>query len=290
MYDLTSPSVIKNLCDSFGFLFKKSYGQNFLTDGEVLFGIAKSAGTDGVLEIGPGFGTLTAALATVAKKVVSVELDETLRPVLKETLAGFSNVSVHYGDIMKTDIKKLINEEFSGMQVSVAANLPYYVTTPILMKLLEEKLSFSSIVIMVQKEVAERIVAKPGKKDYGALTLAVSYYADAEITDLVPAAKFIPAPKVDSAVVKMTLLPSPPVDAPERDYFRLVKASFSQRRKTLLNALANSGLYGGKEKIRGILEDMGYDSNVRGETLSMHEFSDLAIKLNDIKEKNSDGK
>ncbi len=290
MYDLTSPSVIKNLCDSFGFSFKKSYGQNFLTDGEVLFGIAKSAGTDGVLEIGPGFGTLTAALATVAKKVVSVELDETLRPVLKETLAGFSNVSVHYGDIMKTDIKKLINEEFSGMQVSVAANLPYYVTTPILMKLLEEKLSFSSIIIMVQKEVAERIVAKPGKKDYGALTLAVSYYADAEITDLVPAAKFIPAPKVDSAVVKLTLLPSPPVDAPERDYFRLVKASFSQRRKTLLNALANSGLYGGKEKIREILEDMGYDSNVRGETLSMHEFSDLAIKLNDIKEKNSDGK
>ncbi len=290
MYDLTSPSVIKHLCDSFGFSFKKSYGQNFLTDKDVLFNIAKEAGTDGVLEIGPGFGTLTAALATEAKKVVSVELDESLKPVLKETLAGFSNVSVRYGDIMKTDLKKLLEEEFTGLPVSVAANLPYYVTTPILMKLLEEKLPFSNIVIMVQKEVAERIVAKPGKKDYGALTLAVSYYAEARITDFVPAAKFIPAPKVDSAVVALKLLPSPPIEAPEKDYFRLVKASFSQRRKTLLNALTNSGLYGGKERIRGILEDMGYDANVRGETLSMQEFSDLAIRLNDIKEKNSDGK
>lgn len=290
MYDLTSPAVIKHLCDCFGFSFKKSYGQNFLTDKDVLFGIAKSAGKDGVLEIGPGFGTLTAALATEAAKVVSVELDESLRPVLKETLAGFSNVSVRFGDIMKTDIGKLIEEEFADMPVSVAANLPYYVTTPILMKLLEEKLPFKSIVIMVQKEVAERIVAKPGKKDYGALTLAVSYYATAEITDFVPASKFIPAPKVDSAVVKLKLLQSPPIEASERDYFRLVKASFSQRRKTLLNALSNSGFYGGKEKIREALESMGYDVNVRGETLSMQEFSDLAIKLNDIKEKNSDGK
>lgn len=290
MYDLTSPSVIKHLCDSFGFSFKKSYGQNFLTDKDVLFRIAGEAGSGGILEIGPGFGTLTAALAAEAEKVVSVELDESLRPVLKETLAGFDNITVRYGDIMKTDIKKLIEEEFSDMSVSVAANLPYYVTTPILMKLLEEKLPFKNIVIMVQKEVAERIAAKPGKKDYGALTLAVSYYAEASITDYVPASKFIPAPKVDSAVVKLELLPSAPIEAKEKDYFRLVKASFSQRRKTLLNALSNSGFYGGKERIREVLENMGYDANVRGETLSMQEFSDLAIKLNDIKEKNSDGK
>lgn len=280
MYDLTSPSVIRHLCDEHGFSFKKSFGQNFLTDKDVLFDIAEAADAEGILEIGPGFGTLTAALAQKAKKVVSVELDRSLEPVLAETLAGFDNITLHFNDIMKTDIAQLIDEELEDMEVSVAANLPYYVTTPILMKLLEGKYRFKNIVIMVQKEVADRIVAKPGKKDYGALTLAVGYYAEASIIDSVPAEKFIPSPKVDSAVVALKILRAPPIEADEKDYFRLVKAAFSQRRKTLLNALANSGAYGGKENIKAVLEQMGYDTNVRGETLSMKEFSDLAIKFN----------
>lgn len=282
MYDLTSPSVIKHLCSVHGFTFKKSYGQNFLTDKDVLFDIADAALGDGILEIGPGFGSLTAALAAKGKKVVSVELDESLKPVLSETLAGYDNVKIIFDDIMKTDIRKIISEEFEGMSISVAANLPYYVTTPILMKLLEEELPFLNIVIMVQKEVAERIVAKPGKKDYGALTLAAAYYSVPEIIGCVPAGKFIPAPKVDSAIVSLKLLPSPPISASRKSFFKLVKAAFAQRRKTLLNALSNSGAYGGKEDIKQVLEKMGYDANVRGETLSMQEFSDLAIEFDKI--------
>lgn len=279
MYDLTSPEVIRHICNEFGFSFKKGFGQNFLTDADVLKAIAEAAGEEGVLEIGPGFGTLTAFLGNRAKKVVSIEIDTTLEPVLKTTLAGFDNVKIHFADVMKTNLKELIENEFSGMSLSVAANLPYYVTSPILMKLLEEKLPFESITVMVQKEVAERIVAKPGGKDYGALTLAVSYYADAEIIATVPAASFVPAPKVDSAVVKMTLLKNPPIDAPEKDYFRLVKASFAQRRKTMINALSNAGCYGSKDEIRSILESMGYDANLRGETLSMEEFSEIAKRF-----------
>lgn len=279
MYDLTSPAVIKYLCEKHGFSFKKGYGQNFLTDSEVLSNIAKAAETEGILEIGPGFGTLTSFLAETAEKVVCVEIDESLKPVLTETLVGSDNIKILFEDIMKTDLKKLLEDEFSGMNVSVAANLPYYVTTPILMKLLEAKLPFKNIIIMVQKEVAERIVAKPGKKDYGALSLAVSYYAEARIIENVPAEKFIPKPKVDSSVVAMKLLDKAPVEAPEKDYFKLVKAAFSQRRKTLVNALSNSGAYGDKDRIRKILESIGYDPNIRGEVLSMQEFSDLAIKL-----------
>ena len=279
MYDLTSPSVIRHLCDEFGFSFKKGFGQNFLTDADVLLSIAEAAGSEGVLEIGPGFGTLTAVLGNRAKKVVSIEIDRTLEPVLKTTLAGFDNIKIHFADVMKTDLKELINEEFPGMSLSVAANLPYYVTSPILMKLLEEKLPFENIVVMVQKEVAERIVAKPGTKDYGALTLAVSYYAEAEIITTVPAESFVPAPKVDSAVVSMKLLKEPPIDAPEKDYFRLVKASFAQRRKTMLNALSNAGFYGSKDDIKAVLEGLGYDSNLRGETLSMEEFSEIAKRF-----------
>ncbi len=283
MYDLTSPEVIRHLCNEFGFLFKKGFGQNFLTDADVLMAIADAAGEEGILEIGPGFGTLTAFLGNKAKKVVSIEIDTTLEPVLKTTLAGFDNITIRFADVMKTDLKELISEEFTGMKLSVAANLPYYVTSPILMKLLEEKLPFESIVVMVQKEVAERIVAKPGTKDYGALTLAVSYYADAEIIATVPAESFVPAPKVDSAVVKMTLLKKPPVDAPEKDYFRLVKASFAQRRKTMINALSNAGCYGGKDDIRSVLESLGYDANLRGETLSMEEFSIIAKRFIPLK-------
>ncbi len=283
MYDLTNPNVIKHLCDEFGFSFKKGFGQNFLTDASILKKIADAAESDGILEIGPGFGTLTAVLGSYAKKVVSLEIDTTLEPVLKTTLVGFDNVKIVFSDVMKTDLKKLLEDEFKDMNVSVAANLPYYLTSPILMKLLEEKLPFRNIVVMVQKEVADRIVAKAGTKDYGALTLAISYYAKAEIIADVPKESFVPAPKVDSAVVKLTLLDTPPIDAPEKDYFKLVKASFAQRRKTMLNALSNSNNYGSKEDIKKVLEEAGYDSNLRGETLSMQEFSDLALRLGEIR-------
>lgn len=276
MYDLTSPAVIRHLCDAFGFSFKKSYGQNFLTDASVLLRIAKEAGEDGVLEIGPGFGSLTAALAQRAKKVVSVELDETLAPILQVTLAGFDNIDLVFSDIMKTDVNALLKEHFGNMPVSVAANLPYYVTTPILMRLLEEKLPFRDIVVMVQKEVAERIVASPGGKDYGALTLAVSYYAEPSIIAHVPAESFVPSPKVDSAVVKMHLRNAPPIGAEEAKYFAVVKAAFAQRRKTLANALANAGRFGDKQTVTELLESLGIHPSTRGETLSMEAFSEIA--------------
>ncbi len=278
-YDLTSPSVVKHLCEAFGFSFKKSFGQNFLTDGTVLRRISEEAKGEGILEIGPGFGTLTTFLSEQAEKVVSVEIDQTLEKVLNITLEDCDNVKLLFEDILKTDVKSILENEFKNMQVNVAANLPYYVTTPILMKLLEGKYSFNKIVVMVQKEVADRIVAKPGKKDYGALSLAVSYFAEAEIITNVPADKFIPSPKVDSAVVSMTLLSKPPIKANEKTYFKVIKAAFAQRRKTLLNALSNSGAFGNKERIKMILEELGYDLNTRGETLSMEQFSDLAEKL-----------
>lgn len=283
MYDLTSPAVIRHLCEQYGFTLKKAFGQNFLTDADVLRSIADASGKDGILEIGPGFGTLTAMLASHAGKVVSVELDTTLAPVLETTLAGFDNIKIRFEDIMKTDITALLNEEFSGMPVSVAANLPYYVTTPILMKLLEGRYPFETIVVMVQKEVADRMVAKPGTKDYGALTLAVLYYTEAVVIDTVPAGKFVPAPKVDSAVVSMKVRRNSPIAAPEKAYFSLVKAAFAQRRKTLLNGLANAGSFGDKETIKRVLTSLGYHLNLRGETLSMKEFSDIANAFERIK-------
>lgn len=278
MYDLTSPKVISELCKHYGFSFKKSYGQNFLTDSSVLFKIAEEAGKEGVLEIGPGFGTLTAALAQKAEKVVSVEIDQTLDRVLKDTLAGFDNIKIKFEDIMKTDIEKLISEEFPNKKVSVAANLPYYVTTPILMKLLEGEYPFEKIIVMVQKEVAERIVAKPGGKDYGAITLAVEYYSEPEIIAYVPAESFVPSPKVDSAVVSMRIRSKPPVDVDKKMFFRVVKASFAQRRKTLANSLANGGICS-KEKLNEITEKMGYDGNVRGETLGIEDFAYITNEL-----------
>ncbi len=245
-----------------------------------MFKIAREAGENGILEIGPGFGALTAALAQRAKKVVSVELDEALAPVLKATLAGFDNVELVFSDIMKINIQALLKTHFGTMPVSVAANLPYYVTTPILMRLLEEKLPFTDIVVMVQKEVAERIVASPGGKEYGALTLAVSYYAEPSIIAYVPKESFIPSPKVDSAVVKMHLRTAPPIHAEENAYFSLVKAAFSQRRKTLANALVNAGRFGDKNTVIEVLERLGLDASVRGETLSMQMFSDIAEAFN----------
>lgn len=279
MYDLTDPKIIKYLCKKYGFTFSKSMGQNFITDAGVLMRMAERAteGVGGVIEIGPGFGSLTAALATKAEKVTAVELDRRLAPVLGETLSGFNNIEIIWDDCLKVDMRALLEGRYAGMRVSVAANLPYYITTPILMELLESRLPFKRITVMVQKEVAERLCASPGGKDYGAVTVAAQYYSEPEITEIVPASSFIPAPKVDSAVVAMELRSRPPVEPKdEKLFFSLVKAAFSQRRKTLVNALANSGKFGSKELAAAGVASLGLGESVRGEALGVKDFSDLA--------------
>ncbi|MCD8048255.1 MAG: 16S rRNA (adenine(1518)-N(6)/adenine(1519)-N(6))-dimethyltransferase RsmA [Clostridia bacterium] len=278
MLDLTNIEVIKYLCRKHGFRFSKDMGQNFLTDDSVIDAISADVceDCDSVLEIGPGFGCLTAALGQRAKKVVSLELDERLKPVLDETLAGFSNVEIIWGDCMKADIGKIIAEKLEG-RVSVAANLPYYITTPIIMRLIEGNFGFKKIVVMVQKEVAERFCAEPGGKEYGAVTLGVGYRAEARVILNVGKEKFIPSPKVDSAVVEMTMLDEPRVSPKdEKLFFALIKAAFSQRRKTLSNALSNAGKFGSKENIASAIEAIGKDASVRGERLSIEEFAQLA--------------
>ncbi len=279
MYDLTDPKIIKSLCARFGFTFSKGMGQNFITDPSVLMNIAARAtdGADGVIEIGPGFGSLTAALASKAEKVTAIELDRRLEPVLKETLAGFNNIDIIWRDCLKVDFNELLNTRFAGMSVSVAANLPYYITTPILMNLIESRCPFRRIIVMVQKEVAQRLCAAPGGKDYGAVTVTTQYYTKPEILEIVPASSFIPAPKVDSAVVSLELRGEPAVKIKnEKIFFALVKAAFSQRRKTLVNCLMSSGKFGGKETIERAISSLGKDLRLRGETLSIEEFAFLS--------------
>jgi len=279
MYNLTDPKIIKYLCSKYGFTFAKSMGQNFITDESVPIAMADavSENAQGVIEIGPGFGVLTAALAQNAEKVISIELDKRLEKVLEETLAGFSNISFIWEDCLKVDLKELMETEFSGMDVSVAANLPYYITTPIIMNLLESRLPFKKIVVMIQKEVAERLCAKPGSKDYGAITVTTQYFSKPEIIKKVPAGAFIPAPKVDSAVVSMEILDTPSVTPKdEKLFFKLIKAAFSQRRKTLVNALSSSGAFGSKEDVTRAVESVGLSPTVRGEALSVEEFCRLS--------------
>ena len=283
MYELTDPKIIKYLCSKYGFTFAKSMGQNFITDASVPAIMAKEAteNSQGVIEIGPGFGVLTAALATNAEKVVSIELDKRLQRVLNETLGGFSNISFIWEDCLKIDLKELIETEFSDMEVSVAANLPYYITTPIIMNLLESRLPFKKIVVMIQKEVAQRLCANPGGKDYGAISVATQYFSKPQIIKNVPAGAFIPAPKVDSAVVSMEILDTPSV-TPENEklFFKLVKAAFSQRRKTLVNALSGSGAFGTKEEIIKAVETIGLSPTIRGEALSIEKFCELSDYFN----------
>ncbi len=291
MLDLTNIEVIKYLCNKYGFKFSKDMGQNFLTDSSVIDAISAAAceGTDGVIEIGPGFGCLTAALGQRCKRVVSIELDNRLEKVLSETLAGFDNIKILWEDCMKADIGKIICEEFEG-DVSVAANLPFYITPPIVMKLLECYYGFKKIIIMVQKEVAERFCAAPGGKEYGAVTLGVQYRADCKVICNVGKEKFIPSPKVDSAVIEMTILENPKVcPKSEKLFFRVVKAAFAQRRKTLVNSLANAGCFGSKEAVLNAVKELGKDENVRGEKLSMEEFCRLSDIFFDALENNGNG-
>lgn len=278
--DLTSPKTIKSIQTQFGFTFKKGLGQNFLTSRAVLEDIADAAEIDGgVLEIGPGFGVLTRELCKTADKVVSVEIDERLLEVLEYTLADCDNVKIVNEDILKTDLRCLIDSEFGGKRISVAANLPYYITTPVISRLLEERLPIKNIVVMVQKEVALRLQAKPSTKDYGAVTVMCRYFSDPEIITTVPAGLFVPPPKVDSAVLRLRILDEPRVKVKdEKIFFRTVKAAFSQRRKTLLNCLAaNFNL--SKDELAEILTNINIDPKRRGETLDMNEFARLSDAL-----------
>lgn len=278
--DLTSPKTIKSIQNQFGFTFKKGLGQNFLTSHDVLDEIVTAAEIDGgVVEVGPGFGVLTRELSEAADKVVSIELDERLLEVLNYTLSDCGNVKIVNGDVLKLDLKKLLEEEFPNQKVSFAANLPYYITTPIITRLLEERLPIKNIVVMVQKEVAMRLQAKPATKDYGAITLLCKYYTEPELITVVPAGLFVPPPKVDSAVLKLRVLDKPRVTVKnEKIFFRVIKAAFSQRRKTLLNCLV-SGFDFTKDELAVILQSAGIDGTRRGETLSIEEFAELSDKI-----------
>lgn len=278
VYDLTSPRVIKDIASRFDFTFSKGLGQNFLTDPSVLRDITAAADvSDGVIEIGPGFGVLTSQLAQSAKKVVSIEIDSRLMPILAHTVGGFDNVKIINSDVMKTDLAQLIKTEFGDTKISVAANLPYYITTPIITMLIERKLPIKNIVVMVQKEVADRIAAAPGSKDYGAISVLCQYYTNPSVIVKVPAASFVPPPKVDSAVLKLCVCDEPNVKVnDEKTFFKVVKASFAQRRKTLLNCLANGSFGMSKQEIAEKLSEIGIAPNVRGETLGLAEFAKIS--------------
>lgn len=266
------------------FNFQKKYGQNFLIDAGVLEKIVEAAeieGDDFVLEIGPGIGTMTQYLAERAGHVTAVEIDRALIPVLQETLADYDNVTIINDDILKVDLEKLVREQNEGRPVKVVANLPYYITTPIIMALFESRAPLKSVTVMVQKEVAERMKVGPGTKDYGALSLAVQYYAKPEIVAQVPPGCFIPQPGVGSSVIRLSCYEQPPVKTSDAEYmFSLIRASFNQRRKTLVNGLSNAaGLGVSKERAAEALEKMGLSATVRGETLTLEQFARLADLL-----------
>lgn len=292
--DLYMPSKTKEIIHKYGFKFSKSLGQNFLIDGNIIENICTGADItelDGVIEIGPGIGTLTQQLSLYAKKVVAIELDKSLLPILSETLEGIDNVEIIQDDVLRVDLRKLIEDEFSGLNVKVVANLPYYITTPIIMKLLETKLDIKSISVMIQKEVAMRMIASPGGKDYGALSVAVQYYSNPTIITTVPSTVFIPRPNVDSAVIKLDVYDKPKVEVKdEKLMFKVVKSAFGQRRKTIVNALSGGYLDMSKDDIRVVLEKADIDPKKRGEVLSIEDFariSDTITNLNleaDLKE------
>ncbi|MBQ8532095.1 MAG: 16S rRNA (adenine(1518)-N(6)/adenine(1519)-N(6))-dimethyltransferase RsmA [Clostridia bacterium] len=280
--NLADINSIKKLLSSQGFSFKKSLGQNFLINGEVCPAMAEAACDDntGVLEIGPGIGVLTEQLSKRAKKVVAIELDSRLEKLLKITLADCKNVEIIFGDAMKLDLKKIIEEHFSDCdRVSVCANLPYYITSPIVMMLLENKLPIDNITVMVQLEAAERLCAEVGTRDAGAVTAAVTYYAEKEILFDVGRESFLPSPNVDSAVIQLKIRKEPAVKVnDEKKFFRLVKACFAQRRKTLVNTVSNT-MGVDKTALRTALSDIGLEETVRGEQLTMEQLAALSDRI-----------
>lgn len=284
MADLGNPKNTIEILNKYRFVFQKKFGQNFLIDTHVLDKIIKAAQIskdDFVLEIGPGIGTLTQLLCENAREMVAVEIDRTLIPILEETLSAYDNVTVINEDILKLDLKALVEEKNAGRPIKVVANLPYYITTPIIMDLFEKHIPLINVTVMVQREVAERIQAAPGSKDYGALSLAVQYYAEPYIAAYVPPNCFIPRPNVGSAVIRMTLHKEAPVKVEDEQLmFKLIRASFNQRRKTLVNSLNNSAeLKLGKEQIQKALASLNISENIRGEALGLEQFAALANKL-----------
>ena len=269
------------ILQKYNITFQKKFGQNFLVDKNILGKIVDAAQItekDCVLEIGPGIGTMTQYLAEQAGNVIAVEIDKNLIPVLQDTLSSYNNVTILNQDILKVDINHIIEKYNNGNPIKVVANLPYYITTPIIMALFESHVALKSITIMIQKEVADRIQAQAGTKDYGALSLAVQYYAKPEVIVKVPAACFMPRPNVDSSVIRLTRYETPPVKAQDENYlFTVIRASFNQRRKTLVNGLSNAGSVGvSKEKIAEVLTQMELPLTVRGETLTLEQFTELS--------------
>ena len=283
---LGNPQNTIAVLQKYNFVFQKKFGQNFLIDTHVLDKIIRAAEItkdDFVLEIGPGIGTMTQYLACAAGKVAAVEIDRSLIPILEDTLDGYDNVRIINNDILKVDIAKLAEEENGGKPIKVVANLPYYITTPIIMGLFEKHVPLKSITVMVQKEVADRMQTGPGSKDYGALSLAVQYYAEPYIVANVPPNCFMPRPKVGSAVIRLERYEKPPVEVlDEKLMFRIIRASFNQRRKTLANGLKNSPeLDFSKEEIEAAILSLGKGASVRGEALTLEEFAKLSDKLSE---------
>lgn len=277
---LYSPKYVKEIINKYDFYFSKSLGQNFLIDGNIVRNIVNKANItkdDYVLEIGPGIGTLTEELALNAKKVVAVELDKNLLPILDETLKNYDNIEIIYGDILKIDLEKLVEERIDNKRIKVVANLPYYVTTPIVARLLEKELNLDSITVMVQKEVAERMAAIPGSKAYGSLSVFVNFYTSPKIILKAPKTVFMPQPKIDSSVIKLDIK----MDLPEIDkeqFFKVVKAAFSKRRKTIINSLSSYGFKLDKEDFKKALEEAKIPQDTRAENISVEDF----IKLSKI--------
>lgn len=285
MEKLASPKKTKEIVEKYGFKFSKSLGQNFLIDENIIHKIIEGAEIDKndvVIEVGPGIGTLTQYLAQEAKKVLVIEIDKNLIPILEgETLKDCKNVEIVNGDILRVDINELIQSKLDGQKVKVVANLPYYVTTPIIMRFLEEEIPVKDIVVMVQKEVADRMQAMPKTKDYGALTVAVQYYSEPQIITRVPKSVFIPQPNVESTVIRLKVLDKPKINVDDKKiFFKVVKASFAKRRKTLLNSLTMSNLGLDKEKIKKVLSMSNIDEKRRGESLTIEEFAVLANNVN----------
>lgn len=288
MEKLSNPQQTIQVLQKHDFKFKKKFGQNFLIDPHVLDKIVDAAQItkeDFVLEIGPGIGTLTQYLCENARQVLAVEIDKNLIPILQETLSHYDNVEIRQGDILKQDIQQIAEKYNEGRPIKVVANLPYYITTPIIMELFESRVPLANVTVMVQKEVADRMKAEPGSKDCGALSLAVQYYAKPYIAAFVPPNCFMPRPNVGSAVIRLDCLAKTPVEVKdEKLMFRLIRASFNQRRKTLQNGIANSAeLSFSKTQVAEAIEKAGFDSNVRGEKLGLSEFARLADVLTEMK-------
>ena len=285
---LSSHRATKEVVNKHNFKFSKSLGQNFLIDDNVIDRIlegARLSETDRIIEVGPGIGTLTREMGKVAENVVAIEIDKTLIPILQETLADLDNVEVVNEDILKVDVQGLINEKLNGGPVKLVANLPDYITTPIVMKFLEEDIPVTDIVVMVQKEVADRMNAKPSTKDYGALSVAVQYYCDTEIVAKAPRHMFVPQPNVDSIVIGLHVRDEKKYVVDNEDiFFKTVKASFGQRRKTLLNSLGGLGFLS-KDQIKEALKAANIDEKRRGETLSIDEFANLSNEINKFSSK-----